>query len=111
MVDLKIRVAVFLLAAFFVGCAGDGTSLGPDGAPLVADDVDNGDGNDESECSDGEKDYRHKIASLMKSLISKEQTNAAKTPDSDNARLLWRLSAKGIPNIIKNSTHSKNITT
>jgi len=42
---------------------------------------------------------------------AKEQTDAAKTPDSDNARLLWRLSAKGIPNIIKNSTHSKNITT
>ncbi len=53
MVDLKIRVAVFLLAAFFVGCAGDGTSLGPDGAPLVADDVDNGDGNGETDANNG----------------------------------------------------------
>ena len=42
---------------------------------------------------------------------AKEQTNAAKTPDSDNARLLWRLSAKGIPNIIKNSTNLKNAIT
>ena len=31
---------------------------------------------------------------------AKEQTNAADTPDSDNARLLWRLSAKGTPKVI-----------
>ena len=32
---------------------------------------------------------------------AKEQMNVAKTPTSDNARLLWRLSAKGIPFIYR----------
>ena len=36
---------------------------------------------------------------------AKHQTDAAKTPDSDNARLLWRLSAKGTPLIFQNSTN------
>ena len=34
---------------------------------------------------------------------AKEQTDAADTPDSDNARLLWRLSAKGTPKVITKS--------
>ena len=32
---------------------------------------------------------------------AKEQMNVAKTPTSDNARLLWRLSTKGIPFIYR----------
>ena len=33
---------------------------------------------------------------------AKHHTDAAETPDSDNARLLWRLSAKGTPRILEN---------
>ncbi|MBH67843.1 MAG: hypothetical protein CMM58_05775 [Rhodospirillaceae bacterium] len=35
---------------------------------------------------------------------AKEQTDVAETLDSDNARLLWRLSAKGIPRVLQSST-------
>tara|TARA_Y100001970_G_C13625576_1_gene551632 strand:+ start:330 stop:587 length:258 start_codon:yes stop_codon:yes gene_type:complete len=34
---------------------------------------------------------------------TKEQTDAADRPDSDYSKLLWRLSAKGTPNVIKKS--------
>jgi len=34
---------------------------------------------------------------------TKEQTDPAGRPDSANARLPWRLSAKGTPNVIKKS--------